>query len=67
MERMNTYYIVCYFYMQNQLQIQIPTLDTSVKVSVKDVLSPLRSSMFNLMDQTELQVPHFSTFSDLIS
>jgi len=56
MERMNTYYTVCYFYMQNKLQIQFPNFDVSIKVSVKDVLSPMRSSLFNLMDQTELQV-----------
>jgi hypothetical protein len=48
--------------MQNQLQIPFPNFDISIKVSVKDVLSPMRASLFNLMDQTELQVPYFSAF-----
>lgn len=35
---MNTYYTVHYFYMQNQLQIQFPNFDISIKVSVKGVI-----------------------------
>jgi hypothetical protein len=66
-ECLNTYYIVCSLYIQNQLQVPDKTFDVHIKVNVKDVLSPPRaSSLFNLMDPTE-QVSYFSTFSEPLS